>query len=469
MLLRASVTQRAIGQGRNLRMADVQNLETGRWIWPFQILERIGEGGMGHVYRAQYVPRKIDVALKMVPSEVTDPTTLARFEREMEVLKDLKHPHIVRTFGGISEDKQRFYAMELLPGGTLDDELRDRGRLTWEKVVEYGLQMCSALEYLHSKGVVHRDVKPSNFLRTADGRIKLSDFGLASVIAQRKITAEGRTAGTFLYMAPEQIRGAGIVPQTDLYAMGCVLFELLSGRPPFIGDTPAATLHKHCHATPPRVTEYALDCPLTLERIIARLLEKKPEDRIQSASDLSRELTLVTQAVELSTPRQHDPTRKVGNQLVKPRVEKIEDDTHTEMLKRLEPGEVPRWRRNAEIGGGVAIALLLGWVVWLNSSLTDAQRSEALWIEAAKNSSPEVRRAAIGALQELKSDEALQALADVLANDSNANLRAVAAEGLGAAGADARAHVVALHKAQKEDDQVFVRNAAATAIKQIQE
>lgn len=261
---------------------------SSRWIWPFELLDQIGEGGMGQVYRARYVPRKIEVALKMLPADVTDATALARFEREMEVLKTLRHPNIVRCFGGVCEDKQRFYAMELVPGGSLDDILKAKKRLPWELVIEYALQMCAALECSHDKGVVHRDVKPGNFLVGKDGQLKLSDFGLASVAAARRITAAGKTAGTFLYMAPEQIRGEAVTPQTDLYALGCVLFELLTGRPPFVGATAAATLHMHCKQEPPRITETALECPATLESLVMRLLAKNAADRPVSAGAVAR-------------------------------------------------------------------------------------------------------------------------------------------------------------------------------------
>src|SRR5262249_24462929 len=155
-------------------------------IWPFELLVQIGEGGMGVVYRARYVVNNREVAVKMLPADVTDKVVLQRFERELEVLKSLKHPNIVRCFGGLCEDKGRFYAMELVGGGTLESELERKGQLSWESVVEYGLQMCAALDWAHQQGVVHRDVKPSNFLLTPEGQLKLGDFGLATMAAARK-------------------------------------------------------------------------------------------------------------------------------------------------------------------------------------------------------------------------------------------------------------------------------------------
>ena len=271
--------------------------ESERWIWPFELMEKIGEGGMGVVYRARYVVNDKQFAVKLLPGDVNDETTLARFQREVDILKKLKHPHIVRCFGGECKNKRHFYAMELVEGGTLDELSIQRGRLAWELVVEYGLQMCSALAFSHSHGVVHRDIKPGNFLITSSGRLKLGDFGLASVAASRRITAEGRTMGTYQYMAPEQIRGKEITPQTDLYSLGCVFFELLAGRPPFEGETAAEILHQHIKDAPPRVGQFAPDCPAGLEQLVNDLLQKEPAARPADADAVAKRLKAVTQTI----------------------------------------------------------------------------------------------------------------------------------------------------------------------------
>jgi len=423
---------------------------------------------MGHVYRARYVPRNLEVAVKMVPSEVTNETTLARFEREMEVLKELRHPHIVRTFGGVSESKQRFYAMELMPGGTMEDELQSKGRLTWERVIECALQMCSALEFLHGKGVVHRDVKPSNFLKSKDGRIKLSDFGLASVVAQQKITAEGKTAGTFLYMAPEQIRGEEVTPRTDLYALGCVLFELLTGKPPFLGETPAATLHKHCKATPPRVTEFALDCPLPLERIVARLLEKDPANRPASANEVAHELRMVSQTVQVMQPRQKSLASTINQQPVRARTTPDPDETQAVRTEAIVAARKPerRWRWTDLAWLVVAVALA-GWGLSQRQRANENRRAHELWVRTAGSDSVEARRLAMTMLGELGDSEAAEALAERLRSDSDAQVRAAAAAALGQAGEAARGFVPLLHKLQKEDVSPDVRTACVAALKQL--
>jgi serine/threonine protein kinase len=438
--------------------------EKKRWIWPFELIEQIGEGGMGLVYRARYVVKNVDVALKMVPSDVTDATTLARFEREMEVLKTLRHPHIVRTFGGVCEDKQRFYAMELISGGSLEDELKAKGKLQWEQVIEYALQMCAALEYLHAQGIVHRDVKPSNFLISREGRLKLSDFGLASVMAHRKITAEGRTAGTFLYMAPEQIRGEAVSPETDLYALGCVLYELLTGRPPFVGDTPAATLHMHCKAPIPRVTELALDCPVSLERIVSRLMEKEPAQRYRTAGEVAEELKDVSQTVEVVTPRKKDLRAVVSHM---PLAGAAAGAPKTDVFPKL-VAALPKWRiptSKALLGLGV---VLLGWTAIAFTLNRGSGLGDQLWLQAAGSESDVVRVEAMHALGQLARPEGLQRLAEKLQSDPSPAVREAAARGLGRAGEASREFIPELIRAQKHETEPQVRVAVDQALKAVQ-
>lgn len=275
-----------------------------RWIWPFELKDKLGEGGMGVVYRARYVGNDRVVAVKLIPPEVaTDATLLARFEREMEVLKQLRHPNIVHSFGGVCDNQQRFYAMELVEGGNLAEILHQRGRLSWDVVIDYGLQMCAGLQCAHERGVVHRDVKPGNFLVTPTGKLKLSDFGLATMAAATRITAAGRTLGTLQYMAPEQIRGKPpISNRTDLYALGCVFFELLTGKPPFEAEHPAEVLHKHLKDAPPRLADRMLDCPPELNQLVADLLEKDPEKRPASAADVGLRLQAILQPSRARDP-----------------------------------------------------------------------------------------------------------------------------------------------------------------------
>jgi len=432
-----------------------------RWIWPFEILEQIGEGGMGVVYRARYVVNDRQVALKMVPADVADKTALVRFERELEVLKTLRHPHIVRCFGGVCEDKRRFYAMELLEGGSLEDQLQAKGKLPWEQVVEYGLQMCEALECSHSKGVVHRDVKPSNFLLTSTGELKLSDFGLASVLAARKITATGKTAGTFLYMAPEQIRGQDITSRTDLYALGCVLYELVTGEVPFFGETPGATLHLHCFTPPSRPSEKVFDLPIQMERIILRLMEKDPAARYESAAAVARELKSIHQTVTVSVRSERHGNYPTGYHIPLKESQGHEQARTVQMPVMSMPAV--SWNANRLLVGLLAVSLL-GNVLLMLTRDSSGPRWKGLWMQALQSGNEPLQIAAIDSLGKMASrdSESLQKLTD-LTGSENARIRAAAAQGLGTAGASASGRLPVLVKMQKQDADEEVRRMAEFA------
>ncbi|MBL9123657.1 MAG: serine/threonine protein kinase [Planctomycetaceae bacterium] len=260
-------------------------METRR-MGPFLLDEQIGAGGMGVVYRATYIKTGQQVAVKFVPVELAENERItARFERELNILRKLRHPHIVHCYGGGLEGSRLYYAMELVPGGTVAQLLRERGKLSWETTIQYGLQIASALHHAHQAGIIHRDLKPANLLIAKEGKIKLSDFGLARDITATGLTAAGRALGTFAYMSPEMIRGTPPVShKSDLYSLGCVLYEFLAGRPPFKGDSPAEMIYQHMEQDPPRVSTVALDCPLWLEALITQLLEKDPAKRPRDAA-----------------------------------------------------------------------------------------------------------------------------------------------------------------------------------------
>ncbi|MBX3441708.1 MAG: protein kinase [Planctomyces sp.] len=254
---------------------------TPRRVGPFELSDRLGVGGMGMVYRATYLKTGQQVALKMLaPDLIADPKVAQRFEREMAILQKLKHPHIIRYYGGSTSGSQRWYAMELVPSGALDKLIREKGPLVWEQTVEYGIQIAKALEHAHAAGVIHRDLKPANLLVASNGTLKLSDFGIARDTEATALTQAGKTVGTMAYMAPEQITGKHpISRKTDLYALGCVLFEMLAGKPPFAAETQPEILFKHLDEDPPSVREVAWQTPVWLEELIHDLLEKSPDDR----------------------------------------------------------------------------------------------------------------------------------------------------------------------------------------------
>ena len=420
---------------------------------------------MGVVYRGRYVVKDIDVAVKMLPDDVTNPIVLARFEREVEVLKSLKHPNIVRSFGGVCEDKRQFYAMELMKGGSLEDQLQEKGRLPWEQVIDYARQMCAALDYLHKNGVIHRDLKPANFLLDDAGTIKLSDFGLASVIASRRITSAGKTAGTLLYMSPEQIRGGDITPQTDLYALGCVLFELLTGNPPFIGKSPASTMQMHCKSEVPRITTVAMDCPIALEKLVRKLLEKQAADRPADALSVARELNLVTSRVSVvNKPRAID--RETVASAASP-------SAHRQFKATQAYSSGPSvWQLGWPLLTClVVIAGLLIWGIALSRSAKKAALAEQLLTTAVTSGEPAVRLHAIRALGKLPdvSDESIESVAQVLRRDNNElPLRVAAAKTLGQIGNRASEYSPVLHRLWKEDPSDVLRQESHRALENIQ-
>jgi len=436
-----------------------------RWIWPFELLEKIGEGAMGVVYRARSVTNNREVALKLLPQEfASDETLAARFEREMDVLKTLRHPHIVHCFGGVCEGKRRFYAMELVEGGTLYRLIKKKGALPWEQTIAYALQMFAGLGHAHQHGVVHRDVKPGNFLVTKDGKLKLSDFGLAHVSSATKLTAAGKTLGTYQYMAPEQIRGSGnISAQTDLYAMGCVLFEMLSGRPPFIGDSPAEILQQHLEASPPRLSEYAPDCPdpALADLVINKLLEKSIQNRPSSAEAVADWLRDSVKSTAAEIGKSDRPARKSAA------LPKTSKDVRA--FFRMNQG----WLL---LGCVVLLVVMLIWNLTLlgrggapapveTKSIT---RSEALWIEAITSEHVSVRLAAVEALSEmgLNRDAAVRALIKGL-SDENPNVREAIVLALGNMGSKAKLAIIPLLKKHKKDSSPTVRRLAGEAVAKI--
>lgn len=420
---------------------------------------------MGIVYRARYVVNNREVALKMLPGDVTDRVALARFERELEVLKNLKHPNIVRCFGGVSEDKQRFYAMELVEGGSLEDELQRRGRLSIEQVVAYGLQMCAALECSHQNKVIHRDVKPSNFLIANDRQLKLSDFGLASVAASRRITAAGKTAGTLLYMSPEQIRGGELTPQTDLYALGCVFYELLTGKPPYVGESPAQTMHMHCRSDIPRASQTILDCPPGLDKLIAKLMAKEPAQRPQSAAEVARELRNVSNTITVKI----DPKRLLieGGGAPPPLPPVMRSDFG-------EPIVGPYKRsKSDQITLVCLIIALLGSLIWSftrENHFDLASQLETQWIEAIRDPHREVRVKAVNSLGALEgqSRKGLEAVSQVL-EDYDPGVRSAAVVAISKASTAGKPYIPTLMRLSKDDQDREIRDLAGTAVSKLRQ
>jgi Protein kinase domain/PEGA domain len=251
----------------------------------FRLLEPLGKGGMATVYRAE---RRGEVcALKRPLSAfLEDPEFLERFLREAEIGRTLHHPNIIRIYERGDVDGVPYFTMELVGGETLHARIRAEGAFEPRAGARVVTQVAEALDYAHLKGVIHRDLKPSNIMILADGTVKVMDYGIARARRFEGLTVTGAFLGTPDYVAPETVEGKGADARSDLYSLGIVFYELLTGRKPFVGDTPFATLRKHVSEppTPPSVIVPGL--PKELEEIILKLLSKSPDDRYPGAEEL---------------------------------------------------------------------------------------------------------------------------------------------------------------------------------------
>ena len=267
-----------------------------RHLGPYRLLRRLGRGGMGTVHEGVNVESGESAAVKILSATLAEEEGFRhRFETEIETLRKLRHPNIVRLFGFGEQDGILFYAMELVEGKSLDQVLRSGYHFHWQEVAEIGIAVCMALRHAHDRGIVHRDIKPANLLLTAGGTAKLSDFGIAKLFGHGRMTAVGSVLGTIDYMAPEQADARPAGTRSDLYSLGGVLYTLLAGRPPFSAASLPEMLDKHRSVVPDPVGRYCSDVPSEFEAIIAQLLEKSPLARVANAALLGRRLETVRQ------------------------------------------------------------------------------------------------------------------------------------------------------------------------------
>ncbi len=281
-------------------------LQPGQMLSHYRLLEKIGEGGMGEVYRAHDERLDRDVAIKVLPEAVAqNRDRLARFEREAKAVAKLTHSNILQIHELGKHEDQSFIVTELLEGETLRKRL-EVAALDWRKAIEIGAAIADGLAAAHQAGIVHRDLKPSNIFLTNDNRVKILDFGLARTIEMpgdvdtrsptvSKHTEPGAVMGTVGYMSPEQVRGEPADHRSDIFSLGCVLHEMISGRQAFRQATPADAMAMILREDPPALSELVREVPATLERIVTRALEKKAAHRFQSMRDLLLEMNACKQ------------------------------------------------------------------------------------------------------------------------------------------------------------------------------
>ncbi|MEO5742415.1 MAG: serine/threonine-protein kinase, partial [Vicinamibacterales bacterium] len=273
-------------------------LQAGMRLGAFEILAPLGAGGMGEVYRAKDTRLGREVAVKVVSERLTDdPNALARLEREARAVAALSHPNIVALHDFNRENGIAFAVMELLEGEPLDRHLATED-LPWRRALEIGAAIADGLASAHAKGFVHRDLKPANIFITRDGLVKILDFGLAHRDPCRSKsptiaapgpdeTEPGAILGTVGYMSPEQVKGGPADHRTDIFSLGCVLYEVLTGRKPFRGDTSAETLAAILRDHPSELAAVGRTFPPRIDALVRRCLEKNPDYRFQSARDLA--------------------------------------------------------------------------------------------------------------------------------------------------------------------------------------
>jgi serine/threonine-protein kinase len=274
---------------------------------PYRLGKKLGQGGMGAVYQGVDVESGQPAAIKVLaPSLAAEEGFRVRFEAEIESLKKLKHPNIVRLYGYGEQAGTLFYAMELVDGTSLEDELRSGRRFDWREVTQLGVKLCRALKHAHDHGVIHRDLKPANLMLSKEGEIKLSDFGIARLFGNTRLTSDGGVLGTAEYMAPEQADGRTVTDRCDQYSLGGVLYALLAGRPPFKAKTLLEMLQLQRFAEPEPVTRFAPQTPAELARIIHQLLDKDPQRRFSNTLMLARSLEAMERGLSIAATRDDD-------------------------------------------------------------------------------------------------------------------------------------------------------------------
>ena len=262
-----------------------------RRLGPYELIEVIGRGGMGTVFKGKHDETGDVVAVKSLAANFTmDDHFRARFESEIQALMQLDHPNIVKLISFGQEEGMMYFAMELVEGSSLHAEQKKRKTFDWREIIEMAQDVCAGLHHAHVRGIIHRDLKPGNLLRTTDGKVKITDFGIAKSFGNSELTGEGNILGTMDYMAPEQAAGKTVTVRSDLYSLGTVMYTLLAGKPPFHAKTLADLATKFTSHKMERISKVVPSVPVELDQLIDNLLQKNPKRRIATAHALTLRL-----------------------------------------------------------------------------------------------------------------------------------------------------------------------------------
>lgn len=264
----------------------------GQTVGDYRILDVIGSGGMGTVYKVQHlISDRIEAMKVILPDLIDSPELAERFIREIKVQARLSHPHIASLHNALRLDQQLLMVMEYIDGTTLYAHLKRLSRIDGRSSIGIVLQVLSGLAYAHGRGVIHRDIKPANIMFTADGTVKIMDFGIArSLTEKHDITRTGAALGSLYYMSPEQVQGGSIDNRSDLYSVGVMLYEMVTGTKPITGETSWAIMNAHITQIPKAPAALNASVPVALSLAILRALEKNPAARYQSAAEFAETL-----------------------------------------------------------------------------------------------------------------------------------------------------------------------------------